>query len=843
MHGKQKTIQKRAAGEKRNVSVELLLSAACFLLILHAIGGWVMQSQPAERQGISGLLWRAVGACSLALFLMCGGAKLLPKDGQPPLKTLYARMVPRLLAALLFWALLYQCLGVLETGRFSVTDFLTACKNVLIFRHDACLSYLQIAILCLLVLPATGLIAANASRGRLRCLLAVWLLLGSILPCVRPLLPFLIEGVPEQALLNPAYASVGMMLAGFYAARYPLKPLRGLLLAAAAAAGTVLLVRVLQARRMVFDSLLAETSPLVLLTTFGLFSAAQGLTDECLPLHGRGLRTTARLSLGIYLASFAVLRFALRLRPLFPPLILSIPLLALAVFAASFCVSGLLALAAALCKRLYAASRRRRLTALWFLIPLLLIAAFAGIVLFRSLRLKDPNPARTESERTVELREGSMTVCQSVQTRGTAVQRRRSYALTNGDTVVCGRLETGDTACEETVVERVLLKTGEGDVTWYNETTDLWDTAPFGEREIRSNCVLVNTAETDLYVWTPIGYELLENNCLRDGGGTGRVELERCDGGWWVTVYSDGLEPEKAGDYVIVRSDAPGMLLELDYKMLRTIWKNYTQKKDNRWCFDGYYFPAPANFVPTDCLFRSPAAYLVNSMVSLQTECRAADDLSLMMLDTMSLQQNEAGYVPTVPASTWLQREYGLDTNYFDTRFNSDLLMLFCNSHENHGGFEPFLQGWFDWFYRFAETRHYETKSGGWLVCDYADASLQTPLTHSSLNHQLAELLVLYRMEAFMDDARIPELTDRMLRALEDCGTAWLRPDGNLHYAYYPDGSFGGDDYPNLTYNDLYNLQAWLRANGRQQSEVFRVLMASKRKWMDENGITGYKTD
>ena len=85
------------------------------------------------------------------------------------------------------------------------------------------------------------------------------------------------------------------------------------------------------------------------------------------------------------------------------------------------------------------------------------------------------------------------------------------------------------------------------------------------------------------------------------------------------------------------------------------------------------------------------------------------------------------------------------------------------------------------------------------------------------------------------------KLAERMLQAVRDTAENWIRSDGDLHYARLPDGSYGRDDYPYLTYNDLYLLQTYLEGKGRAVPELQR-LMDAKRAWMDANGITGYLT-
>lgn len=842
-----------AADQKNRLGyIDLVKAVGCLFVILIHTSVSAMYYPACTREWYFGLFWKTVSFSAVPLFLMCTGALMLRPEKPLTIRRLYTRYIPRLLIALLGWALFYRVVAQVKTGGLTVESLPQILSDVLLFRHDDHLYYLHIALLCYALLPLLRFVTAQATRNQLRYLLLIWFVLGSVVPCVQQYLPFVIRGIPGQSLLNLTYSSIGMVLAGYYFSRYPLKPLAGALFYAGGASGTFLIVRALKLRGMNADMMLYGSAPLVLMMAAGLFCLAQAVPLERLPGKGRLIRAISKSSFGIYLVHLFVLREALRLNPLFYPQIVSIPLTALAVLAVSFCVSRLLSFLAFAARwlfdRLCAGSKRRRLM-LYILLPVL---AAAGICILIAVQKSKPQPPEetpqplgtrtTEQERTLGFRDGEVQFTLTAQRRDNAkaALHRGEYALQNGDTVISGRFEA-DESCGLTVLEQFQIPAESGTVTWYDADAGDWVTAPFAEQSYTSGCIFLDTERTDLYFWPPAAYETLENNSLKALDRRGTLRLERVSGGWSATLCSPRLEAGQVCDYTVVSSDAEGRLLDLDYKSLRSVWKNYTQTGTDRWCCDGYYFPAPDNYVPTDCIYRCPAGYLVASMVTFQNESRVADDLSLMMLDTMARQQCEAGYLPTPPMSKWLQEEYGIGSGFFDTRFNTDILPMFCKSWHNHGGFEAFMQSWADWFCSFAEMRRFDTENGGWLVCDYGGKSLQTPLTHCSLNHQVSEIITLLRMSHVLDDERLRPLAERMLLGLEDCGDRWIREDGNLHYAYYPDGSFGGDDYPYLTYNDMYNLQQLLETEGYGRSRVLDRLMEAKRVWMDDNGVADYK--
>ena len=81
-----------------------------------------------------------------------------------------------------------------------------------------------------------------------------------------------------------------------------------------------------------------------------------------------------------------------------------------------------------------------------------------------------------------------------------------------------------------------------------------------------------------------------------------------------------------------------------------------------------------------------------------------------------------------------------------------------------------------------------------------------------------------------------------MVNAIRDTGTAWVMDDSDLYYCIYPDGSYGRDDYPYLTYNDLLTLQGDLERQYGARDATIQAIMDEKKIWMDRNGVTGYWT-
>ncbi|MDO4733519.1 MAG: hypothetical protein Q4B50_08430, partial [Bacillota bacterium] len=127
-----------------------------------------------------------------------------------------------------------------------------------------------------------------------------------------------------------------------------------------------------------------------------------------------------------------------------------------------------------------------------------------------------------------------------------------------------------------------------------------------------------------------------------------------------------------------------------------------------------------------------------------------------------------------------------------------------------------------------------------WLIWDYDHHSGCLP-NHSSLNHQIAEILVLYHLFDLTGYQGYEELAAKMLRGILAVGEDWILEDQNLAYAYLPDGSMGLQDYPYLTYNDLFDLRQTLDARYGSHDPLLDKLMSAKMHWMQRNGVSGYK--
>ncbi|WP_431809799.1 hypothetical protein [Brevibacillus agri] len=272
------------------------------------------------------------------------------------------------------------------------------------------------------------------------------------------------------------------------------------------------------------------------------------------------------------------------------------------------------------------------------------------------------------------------------------------------------------------------------------------------------------------------------------------------------------------------------------------IWLALDVTQNAKWLYDGYYYKSPSTYEPTsaNAYWRIPENYVLRSFLYTGGS-RAARNMGYVMLKTSLLQQEPEGYWKTLPRSLWLSEDYGIPDGFYDTRFNTgaaDLMLRGCVQYAEES-FCQAAQKYGAYFQRHAASNHYVVNGiqSGWLVADYASAKNPAAQTHVSLNHQLAEINFLYSSYLQFGDPTDKDLADLMLAGVVNLGTRWLLANGDLHYAYFPDGTFGRADYPYLTYNDLVETQRLYRLLHGTEEPTIAWLTASKLAWMQKNNV------
>jgi len=304
---------------------------------------------------------------------------------------------------------------------------------------------------------------------------------------------------------------------------------------------------------------------------------------------------------------------------------------------------------------------------------------------------------------------------------------------------------------------------------------------------------------------------------------------------------SYALQPEEneVGEIWYLKSDEPNLVPDTEEHLI--MLSVHDLEGEKRWCFDGYYFRAEDEYQPyiKNMYYRHPSSYVGISWTK-HGECRGFRDLGYIMMMTCVYNQNEYGFWQTGSRVKWLYEDFKIPSNFYDTRFNTDFAEGLLHAYKKYGDetFKTSLDRYMEYYYKHAIENNYQTETGGILVEDYAPAEKKT---HSSLNHQLAELNLLYEYYDLTKKDSYLELASKMLKGIQDTKSYWVMKNGNLKYAYGYTGTANKmEDYPHLTYDDLYTTKQLLKEKFNTEDDTIEYLMKSKLQWIKNNNIHGY---
>ena len=205
----------------RNSAVDGAKTVAIFgTLLIHASAAGGFSGTVGSFDWVSALGWNSLVRCAVPLFLLCSGALLLPPEKNVTIASVWKKYIPRILAALLFWAAAYATLDLLLVWRRgeTVTAAMLAdvLRNLLLFNHKSHLYYLHITLLVYALLPITRSFVARTDRKTLHYALGVWFVLSSVYPTLRSVSPLgKLYGIPAQYVINLAWGAVGLGVLGY----------------------------------------------------------------------------------------------------------------------------------------------------------------------------------------------------------------------------------------------------------------------------------------------------------------------------------------------------------------------------------------------------------------------------------------------------------------------------------------------------------------------------------------------------------------------------------------------------------------------------------------------------
>lgn len=354
----------------------------------------------------------------------------------------------------------------------------------------------------------------------------------------------------------------------------------------------------------------------------------------------------------------------------------------------------------------------------------------------------------------------------------------------------------------------------------------------------------IETEGKSIWVGAPIVYAPMGNGTINEKKDMALPITVRKSAGGYVLEASLPIRAGHVSEMWALESPEP--LVVWGQEKLDSIWLNLDVTDNAKWLYDGYYYKSPSTYVPyTDTSYwRIPENYVLHSFMYTGGS-KAAREMGYVMLKASLKQQDQLGYWKSLPRSEWLREDYGITEGFYDTRFNTgaaSLMLQGCTQYQE-AEFCESTQRYALFFQQHAVGNHYviEGVRPGWLVADYALVGKPSD-THVSLNHQLAEINFLYRSYLQFGNPTDKDLADIMLGGVVNLGSKWIVQNGDLHYAYYPNGSFGRVDYPYLTYNDLLETQQLYSQLHGMEDATLAKLIESKLAWMKQNNVAYVST-
>lgn len=199
---------------------------------------------------------------------------------------------------------------------------------------------------------------------------------------------------------------------------------------------------------------------------------------------------------------------------------------------------------------------------------------------------------------------------------------------------------------------------------------------------------------------------------------------------------------------------------------------------------------------------------------------------------------------PTEYTSTWLNNAYGVKAPYVDTRYNEYVAFfldqtaeLFKDEVENPALYVPVYA---DYLLSRVEAEEIIETENGYLIVDYFDEDPSTSITHASLNHELGGLKILLSAYGETGEDKYLTAAESVIAGIQSFGAAdggWIRDNGDLWYQARPDGTFSGDDYPQLTLVDLLETQKLLEDLALPRVDYFDDMIASKLTYLEDEGL------
>jgi len=315
--------------------------AICMVALIHVSAGFVLAVlPPGGGDWWAALLWSGPARMAVPLFFMCSGALMLGREVS--VKRLLTHNLPRILAAMFFWAFVHHLAGlVVSESGVTAAGVWDAVKRTVLFQHEFHFYYLHILLVVYAFLPALRVFVRSATRREMEYLLGVWFVVGILCPILPIFWPFsLIPPIREWWTLGLTFTCVGYALLGHYLRKFgpsiaPRRYVVSLLLGAAITIGGCAWFSLKNG--VLHESFLGGNTPGAFLMACGLFGlcvSRKSWPQWVVVVSGR----LARASFCIYLTHYLFQRVFARLGlgGVLSPCALTIPAVTLLVLGCGY---------------------------------------------------------------------------------------------------------------------------------------------------------------------------------------------------------------------------------------------------------------------------------------------------------------------------------------------------------------------------------------------------------------------------------------------------------------------------------------------------------------------------
>lgn len=208
------------AESKRDPGLDVVRALAiCMVMLIHAAGPALSALPPGTPGWWAALLWSGPARMAVPLFFLCSGALMLCREVNPG--RLLRHNLPRILAAMFFWAFVYHLADLYAAGSLNPAGVWDALKRTVLFQHEFHFYYLHILLVVYALLPALRVFVRSASRREMEYLLGVWLAVGILCPVLPAFWPFsLIPPIQTWWTLGLCFTSAGYALLGHYLRKF-----------------------------------------------------------------------------------------------------------------------------------------------------------------------------------------------------------------------------------------------------------------------------------------------------------------------------------------------------------------------------------------------------------------------------------------------------------------------------------------------------------------------------------------------------------------------------------------------------------------------------------------------